>query len=84
MNRIYEIIVYLEGLSLLQIDHRLTTGVLWHVYLLLMGLVLREMDSFRKVCCSCPVKAGNTCKGMAQLGLAFGLLQVACFLESCP
>lgn len=33
-----------------------------------MGLVLREMDSFGKVCCSCPVKAGNTWHGAAWPG----------------
>lgn len=42
----YESIIYLQGLGLLQIDHHMSIRVLWHVYLLLMGLVLRETDSF--------------------------------------
>ena len=65
MKWTYQCINYLEGLGLLQIDQHLAVRVLWHVYLLLVGLVLREMGSS---CCGRPVKAGNTWHGAAWPG----------------
>lgn len=66
--------------------YHLAIRVLWHVYLLLLGLMLRETDSFWKECCSCPVKAGSTWHGSAWPGtwLAAGcLLPGALSLECC-
>lgn len=80
----YESVMYSWGSGSLQIVHHLALRIHWHAYPLPVGLVLRKMDSFWNVCCSCPAKAGLTRKGMAQLGLALSSLQAACFLESCP